>query len=76
MPPNVNVLAPVWFKLDFAADEKSVDLINADISTSAFDYVKTCHENGVMVWGTVQCINYDLSEVIMTDAQQQQLLIA
>ncbi len=75
MPPNVNVLAPVWFKLDFAADEKSVDLINADISTSAFDYVKTCHENGVMVWGTVQCINYDLSEVIMTDAQQQQLLI-
>ena len=75
MPPNVNVLAPVWFKLSFNETEDGVDLINADQSTSAFSYVQTCHKNGVQVWGTVQCINYDLAEVIMTDAEVQQQLI-
>jgi|GEM_PF-1559269 len=75
MPPNVNVLAPVWFKLNMNDDKTGADLANADESTTAFTYVETCHENGVQVWGTVQCINYDLSEIIMTNLDEQQKII-
>ncbi|MEX1377338.1 MAG: glycosyl hydrolase family 18 protein [Eubacteriales bacterium] len=75
MPPNVNVLAPVWFKLGLNETEDGIDFVNADESTTAFSYVQTCHKNGVKVWGTVQCINYDLAEVIMTDMAVQQQLI-
>jgi len=75
MPPNINVLAPVWFKLVFTADGKSLDLTASDISNSAFDYVKTCHDNGVEVWATVQCIDYDLSELIVENSDEGQKLI-
>lgn len=75
LPPSINVLSPVWFKLDFAPDGKTVDLANADESTTAFTYVEICHDNGIEVWGCVQCINYELSEVIVKDAVEQQKLI-
>lgn len=75
LAPSVNVLSPVWFKLGFASDGKTIDLANADNSTTAFTYVETCHDNGIEVWACVQCINYSLAEVIMTDAVEQQKLI-
>lgn len=75
LAPSVNVLSPVWFKLGFADDGKTVDLVNADESTTAFTYVQTCKDNGIEVWACVQCINYSLAEVIMTDAVEQQKLI-
>ena len=75
MPPNVNVLSPVWFNLKFTDDKKGIDLVASDESNNAFSYVQTSHDNGVQVWGCIQCINYDLSELIMTDMAEQQKLI-
>lgn len=75
LPPNVNILAPCWFKLKENTDGTGVDLIASDISKDAYNYVEFCHNGGVDVWGTVQCFNYDLSEIIVKDATQRQLLI-
>ena len=75
LPPNVNVLAPCWFKLQETDDGLAIDFQASDVSKDAYNYVDFCHAGGVDVWGTVQCFNYDLSDVIVKDAQLRQLLI-
>ena len=76
IPAGANVLAPIWFELQATADGKGIDFAASDVSTHAFDYVELCHKKGIEVWGTIHCVEkYELSELIMTDAQQQQLLI-
>lgn len=75
LPPNINVLAPCWFKLEFSEDKTSIDYIASDVSTDAYNYVEFCHNGGVEVWGTIQNFDPDLSAFIVTDEVQRQIFI-
>lgn len=70
VPPGVNVMAPVWFKIvgvnGFASFE--------DVSYEAFEYMDICRAAGVKVWGTVQSLTPSLSKQFIQDGDMKEAL--